>query len=230
MKRYLMILVSSILAGFCITFGATVYLMCLCYGTGEFISRITGAIMFCIGLFTIIHFELWLYTGKIGYALNNKPIYLLECLISFIGNALGSLGLASLIKLTSISSRLQEQAVTVVNAKLNSTWYSIFIMSIMCGVMIYLAVEGHKRCKYSFGKVLFAFMPIILFILAGFEHVVANVTYFTYAGIFNWKSVLYFTLMFFGNGIGSLIFAGLLKVIDRLMPKKEDEKQTEELK
>ncbi len=226
MKRYLMILISSILAGFFITFGATVYLMCLSYGNGQFLSRIVGATMFCIGLFTIIHFELWLYTGKVGYVFNNKPIYLLECLICFIGNALGSIGLSSLIKLTSAGTRLQEQAATIVDSKLNSTWYSIFIMSMLCGVMIYLAVEGHKRCKYSLGKVLFAFMPIILFILAGFEHVVANVTYFTYAGVFNWKALFYFGLMFVGNGLGSIIIDGLLKVVDKLNPKKSEENKT----
>ncbi len=222
MKRILMILVSSILAGFAITFGATVYLMCLNLGNNEFYAKVIGSIMFCIGLFTIIHFDLWLYTGKVGYIFDNKPKYLLELLVSFVGNVLGSLGLSSLIKLTGIGTKLNETATTIVNAKLDSTWYSILIMSMMCGVMIYIAVEGHKRCKYSIGKFIFAFMPIMLFILAGFEHVIANVTYFTYAGIFSWKALLYFFLMFIGNAIGSIVIDGLLKVIKLLMPKEED--------
>lgn len=218
-----MILISGILSGFCITFGATVYLMCLSAGAGEFAAKVTGAVMFCIGLFTIIHFNLWLYTGKIGYALDNKPIYLLDCFISFVGNVVGAIVLPLLISLTTAGSKLQEQATTLVNAKLDAPWYSIFIMSMMCGVMIYLAVEGHKRAKYSIAKFIFAFMPIILFILCGFEHVVANVTYFTYARIFSWKALFYFVLMFFGNAFGSIIFAGLLKAIDRLNPKKVEE-------
>lgn len=222
MKRILMILVSSILAGFAITFGATVYLMCLNLGNNEFYAKAIGAFMFCIGLFTIIHFDLWLYTGKVGYVFDNKPIYLLELLVSFIGNVLGSLGLASLIKLSNIGSKLTETASNVVSAKLDSSWYSILIMSIMCGVMIYIAVEGHKRCKYSIGKFLFAFMPIMLFILVGFEHVIANVTYFTYAGTFSWKVIFYFFLMFIGNAIGSIVFDGLLRVVKLLMPKQEN--------
>lgn len=222
MKRYLMIIVSAILAGFCITLGATVYLMCLSASNGEFIGKIVGSLMFCIGLFTIIHFELWLYTGKIGYALNNKPMFLLDCLICFIGNFIGSFSLASLIKLTSASAKLEEQCIKIVNTKLDSTWYSILIMSMLCGVMIYLAVEGHKRCKYGCGKVLFAFLPIMLFIIDGFEHVVANITYFTYANIFSWKAFLYFIIMFIGNGIGSIIFDGMLKIVDKLKTENKD--------
>lgn len=214
MKRYLMILFSSILAGFCITFGATVYLMCLNISGGEFIGKFIGACMFTIGLFTIIHFNFWLYTGKIGYALDNKPMYLLDCFISFIGNLLGSLSLASLIKVSSIGDKLYTQAAPIVEAKLNSSWYSILIMSMMCGVMIYIAVEGHKRCKYGIGKVLFASMPIILFILCGFEHVVANITYFVYSGSLSWLGVGYFVLMFIGNGLGSIIFDGIIKLVN----------------
>lgn len=214
MKKYLMILFSSILAGFCITFGATVYLMCLNASGGEFVGKFIGACMFTIGLFTIINFNFWLYTGKIGYVLDNKPMYLLDCLICFIGNLIGSFGLSSLIKLTSVGDKLYTQATPIVEAKLNSSWYSILIMSMMCGVMIYLAVEGHKRCKYSIGKVLFATMPIILFILCGFEHVVANITYFTYAGSLNWQGFGYFVLMFFGNALGSIIFDGIIKLVN----------------
>lgn len=216
MKKYLMIIVSSILAGFCITLGATVYLMCLSASNGEFIGKIIGSLMFCIGLFTIIHFELWLYTGKIGYALNNKPMFLLDCVVCFIGNFIGSFSLSSLIKLTSAYPKLEQQCVKIVSSKLDSTWYSILIMSMLCGVMIYLAVEGHKRCKYGCGKVLFAFLPIMLFIIEGFEHVVANITYFTYANVFSWKVLLYFVIMFIGNGLGSIIFDGFLKLINLL--------------
>ena len=228
MKKYLQILISSILSGFCITFGATVYLLSLNYGNGAFGARIAGAFMFCIGLYTIIHFGLWLYTGKVGYILDNKPNYILQVVVCFIGNAIGSMLLSYLIGLTSQGEILKAQATPIVNAKLNASWYSILIMSIMCGIMIYLAVEGHKRAKYNLAKAIFAFMPIILFILAGFEHVVANVTYFMYAGIFSWKALLYFVIMFFGNAIGSLIFDSLLKLVNYLGKEKEVKEEIKE--
>ncbi len=224
MRKYLSIFISSILAGFCITFGATVYLICLHIGKNENLAllKVIGSFMFGIGLFTIIHFKYWLYTGKVGYVLDNKPKYFISLLVCFLGNAVGSMILSGLIGLTGQGEVLRSEALPIVNAKMDSTWYSIFIMSMMCGAMIYLAVEGHKQCPYTLGKVLFAFMPISLFILAGFEHVVANVTYFTYAKVFNFQVVLYFILMFIGNGVGAVILDGMNKLIKYLTKEKKE--------
>lgn len=225
MRKYLSIFVSSILSGFCIAFGATVYLLCLNMGSGTLnagLLKVIGSFMFGIGLFTIIHFGFWLYTGKVGYLLDNKPKYIMSLLVCFLGNTVGSLIIAGLIGLSNQSDALYNQAKSIVDAKMNSTWYSILIMSMMCGVMIYLAVEGHKKCEYTLGKVLFAFMPIALFILAGFEHVVANVTYFTYAKFFSFKALGYFVLMFIGNGLGAVIFDGLIKLLKYFSKPKEN--------
>ena len=49
----------SIIGGFLIGFGGTVYL--------NMDNKIVAAFLFGLGLFTIINFELNLYTGKIGY-------------------------------------------------------------------------------------------------------------------------------------------------------------------
>jgi formate/nitrite transporter FocA (FNT family) len=225
MKRFLMIFISAILSGACITFGATTFVLC---NNGEFISKFAGAFMFCIGLYTIIHFNLWLYTGKVGYVLDNKPKYILEVLTCFIGNVVGGFLLSSLIAQTSIIDILRERCQQLVEIKLNSSWYSILIMSMLCGVMIYLSVEGHKRAKYNLAKTIFAFMPIMLFILCGFEHVIANVTYFTYAGVFSAKALLYFFLMFIGNALGSILFALLLKVIEKLNENKNENIEVKE--
>ncbi len=216
MRKYLSIFLSSILAGCCIAFGATVYLISVNLGSTSTVPNLfkfLGATMFCIGLFTIIHFSLWLYTGKVGYVLDNKPIYLVSLVVCFLGNAIGCFVVSSLMKLTSQGDALKNVASGIVEAKLNSTPLSIFVMSMFCGVMIYLAVEGHKKCEYAIGKVLFAFMPIILFIICGFEHVVANVSYFTYASVFSAKAFGYFCLMFLGNACGSIIFDGLIKAV-----------------
>ena len=74
MKHYLKIFISSLLAGFCIVIGASVYLSLLAT------SKIVGSLLFGFGLFVIINFELHLYTGKVGFILDNKPKYLLDLL------------------------------------------------------------------------------------------------------------------------------------------------------
>ena len=69
LKKYLSIFISSILSGFCITIGASALLSIRAN------SPYLGSALFGIGLFTIIHFKLWLYTGKVGaVSITNLPI------------------------------------------------------------------------------------------------------------------------------------------------------------
>lgn len=219
MREYIKIFISSILAGFCITIGATVFLFCMNQGLG---LKIVGALLFCIGLFTIIHFKFWLYTGKVGVTLDNKPKFLIDLVVCLLGNLLGVVLLASVIKLTRAGEFLQSVSTPIVTVKENDNLLSIFILSILCGVMIYLAVKGHEKSNYSFGKVLFAFLPIVAFILCGYEHVVANAVYYTYAGIFSAKTILLFLIMAIGNGVGAILLDLLIKVVNKLDQKEEN--------
>ncbi len=213
--KYLKIFISSLLAGFCIVFGATCFLICATQGT--FALKLVGSLMFGIGLFTIIHFGLYLYTGKVAYALDNKPSYILDLIVCIIGNLTGVILLSLLLKSTHIiNDNIIALATSLVNSKQSSHWYEILILGSMCGVMIYLAVEGHKVAPYPAGKVLFAFLPISLFILCGFEHVVANACYYTYAGVFSGKVILWFVLMALGNALGSILIHEALKLIKKL--------------
>lgn len=216
LKKYASIFVSSILAGFCITIGASALLSI------REKNVYLGSALFGIGLFTIIHFKLYLYTGKVGFLLDNQPIYFLDLLVCVLGNFLGDFSLAHIIKLTRIEKAIVPQAKILVEDKHNDDWYSIFILACMCGVMIYLAVKGHQKCQYPLGKVLFVYVSVIVFILSGHEHCIANVVYYTYAGQFDAKDFAYLMLMILGNGVGSVIFDGVLKLIDLLEKTGED--------
>lgn len=209
---YLKVLISSIMAGCSIAFGATFYLVLA--SQGVFLLKVLGSFLFGIGLFTIIHFDFWLYTGKVGYIFENKPNYLLKLLISFLGNLIGVIGLSFLIKQTYvINDNIISFCQNLVSIKDHERWFEVFILSFLCGMMIYLAVEGHKRASYPLAKVIFAFFPISLFIICGFEHVIANACYYTYAGSLNWHEILWFLYMGLGNALGSLAFYGMEKLI-----------------
>ena len=69
MKRYTDILLKAILTGFAIGIGGIVNLSCD--------NRYMGAFLFGLGLFVILTFGLMLFTGKVGYAVENKPSYLI---------------------------------------------------------------------------------------------------------------------------------------------------------
>ena len=208
-KKYINVFISSLLAGIMIVIGATIYLMI------KEINVIVGSLFFALGLFTIIHYKLHLYTGKVGFLLDNKKSYLLELLVCLLGNMVGVILLSSMIKLSRIGTSLETICIPMVNLKQNDNLLSIFIMSFMCGIMIYLAVIGHRDSEYPLGKVLFCFLSVSVFILCSFDHCIANAVYYTYAGEFGLKVILYFIVMIIGNGIGSITFDYLLKLYNK---------------
>ncbi|MBE6137929.1 MAG: formate/nitrite transporter family protein [Erysipelotrichaceae bacterium] len=217
MKKYLDIFLSAILSGVCISLGVCVYLSLIAT------AKIIGSLFFGLGLFIIIHFKLHLYTGKVGDVLNHSPKYLFDLLICIIGNFVGVLATTSIMKLTRLNPTLVQEAFKIVETKQADSWYSILILSTLCGVMIYIACKGHEKCEYPLGKVIFCFLAISIFILCGFEHCIANAAYYTLAGIFNLKAFGYFLLMILGNAIGAIFVDGAFKIIEHLRTPKEAE-------
>ena len=90
----------------------------------------------------------------------------------------------------------------IVNAKLNDTPLSIFLLACACGVMMYLAVDGYKKTK----SWLFVILPVMVFILCGFEHCVANMFYFCASDCWSLHAVYYLLIMIAGNAVGAIAF------------------------
>ena len=198
MKDNLKILVRAILARVMISIGGTIYL--------ALDNKMLGAFLFSIGLFAICANGFNLYTGKIGYVIDNKPKYLIELLFTLIGNLIGTVGCGYLLFLSRQGDKLRSTAQAISTIKLNDNLLSIFILSIFCGIIMYLAVDLYKKLT-DFGKYMGIFMGITVFILAGFEHCVANMYYFSAANMWTWKTVLYVLVMIAGNSVGSILLA-----------------------
>ena len=198
MKDNLKILVRAILAGIMISIGGTIYL--------SLENKMLGAFLFSIGLFAICTNGYNLYTGKIGYVIENKIKYLLELLLTLLGNIIGTVSCGYLLSLSRIGTSLREKAQLICEIKLNDNLLSIFILAVFCGIIMYLAVDLYKKLN-DFGKYMGIFLGITVFILAGFEHCVANMYYFSAADMWSWKTVLYVLVMVLGNSIGSIILA-----------------------
>lgn len=96
MKKIIDIFLRSLLTDAAIAIGGTVYLSCP--------NKYLGAFLFGIGLFVILSFGFNLFTGKVGYAVENKPSYLGELGIIWLGNFAGAVLSALLITQTRISS------------------------------------------------------------------------------------------------------------------------------
>ena len=89
------------------------------------------------------------------------------------------------------------------NLKLEKNFIRVFVDSIFCGILIYLAVNIYKEHKSIIG----IFICIPVFILSGFEHCIADAFYFSLTDcLIPLKSLIFTSIVIFGNSVGGLIF------------------------
>ena len=200
-------LIYSILAGACIALGGTVFLMVD--------NNILGSLFFTIGLFTICTFGFNLYTGKVCYALDNKADYILTLVLIWFGNLLGTMIIALLEKFTRTGSKLFENAQALADVKLNDSMISLFILGIFCNVCIYIAVDGFKNNPHELGKYLSLFFGVMVFIICGFEHSVADMYYISMASAWSGHAVLSIIVISLGNAVGGLAIPVCKKLAEK---------------
>ena len=182
------VFIKAILSGFMIAFGCIIYLMCP--------NKMVGSLLFSFGLLTIVCRELYLFTGKIGYI---RQVGIVNILLTILGNFVGTYIIGTTIQLTRLP--IAESVSSVVSTKLNDSIPSLFILSIACGGMMYLAVDSYKKSR----SWLFVILPVVIFILSGFEHSIANMCYFTLANAWEPRTFLLIGVMILGNAVGSWI-------------------------
>lgn len=199
--------IKSVLAGIMIGIGGTIYL--------SIDNKVVGASLFGIGLFMIVIYGFNLYTGKIGYLVDNFNFkYIKMLVITLIGNFIGTFFVGYILKFTRIYSLIHDKAKILVNVKLDDSLISILILAFFCGILMYLAVNTYKENK-DISKYLGVFLGVIVFILCGFEHCIANMYYFSVANIWNLNTLLYLLIMILGNSLGGMLVPLCNKVIKK---------------
>ncbi|MCI7498940.1 MAG: formate/nitrite transporter family protein [Oscillospiraceae bacterium] len=195
MKRVIDVFLRAVMTGFAIGIGGSVYLSCD--------NKYMGAFLFGTGLFVILSFGFNLFTGKVGYAVENKPSYIIDLILIWLGNLTGTAIMGGMILCTRIAS-IGEKAAEICSVKFNDNLLSIFILAIFCGMLMFIAADGFKKIENPVGKMLAVFLPVMAFILSGYEHCIANMFYFTIAKVWSANTVLYLLVMTMGNAVGGM--------------------------
>ena len=197
-------LVSAIIAGMLIGMGGTVYL--------SQSNPVVGSFLFAIGLYTIVAFQLHLFTGKIGYTPFQQPIYIIELAITWFGNLLGTGLTALMVKNSRIGAPLVERVMGITDVKLADNFMSIFLLAIFCGMLMFIAVDCYRNVQGSTLRFIGVFVPVMVFILSGFEHVIANMYYFSLAGAWSTHCIMSIIVMTLGNAVGGMLIPVYLKI------------------
>lgn len=183
----------SICAGASIALGGTVFLACS--------NKIAGAFLFSVGLLTVLIFGFDLFTGKAcNESFIKSPGKL--CLI-WAGNFVGAVLFGLMV---STHGTLLEAAATVTAAKLAKPFYVIIIDGVICEFCIAIAVRGYAKSE-GFGKFLAVILGVMVFILAGAEHCVADMFYLAAAQTTAVVDALIFLVWAtLGNVIGGILW------------------------
>ena len=192
MKKYLGEFLLAVLAGMAIGIGGVIYL--------ALENKIVGSLMFTVGLYTIVLNGLYLFTGKIGYMVNEKAPYIITLVVTWLGNLCGTFLAAKMVAATRMSS-ISEAAANASAVKVSQTLWSALLLAIFCGMLMFIAVDGYKQTKNP----IILFICVSVFILCGFEHCIADMFYFSLAEVWSPKTLLITLVITVGNSIGGML-------------------------
>lgn len=191
-KDYGRIFLLAVLAGGAIGIGGIAYL--------SLSNKVVGALMFTVGLYTICIHGLNLFTGKVGYLAEQPPAYLADLAVIWLGNWLGT-WLAAMGAVHSRIAGISEAAGELCSVKVTDSLASLFLLGIFCGALMYIAVEGYKKT----GNPVILFACVATFILSGFEHCIADMFYFSAAGLWSADTLLRTAVITVANGLGGVL-------------------------
>ena len=192
MMKTLRLFLSALLAGAAIGVGGAVFL--------SVESSALGAVLFSIGLYAICVHGLHLFTGKVGYLVGKSAGYPGVLAVIWAGNYAGT-GLTALALRASRIAPLAARAAALCEVKLGDSLLSLFLLAVFCGLLMFIAVDGYKRTQNP----LILFFCVAVFILCGFEHCIADMFYFSLAGVFTAQSLLRLAVITLGNSAGGVL-------------------------
>lgn len=101
-------------------------------------------------------------------------------IVSFIGNLVGSILAGYMFYLTGLAKGpVGEFIANTAATKMSLPAQELFFRGLFCNILVCLAVWCTFRCKDDVSKLIMIFWCLFIFITAGFEHSVANMTLLT---------------------------------------------------
>lgn len=187
------LLIKAVFAGMMIAFGAAGSSVAAHNVSNVGLSRLTAGVVFPMGLMMVIITGAELFTGDclmgIGVAAKKQSlVQVLKVLVLvYIGNLAGSVLLAAGVygsgQLNYSDGLLGAYTIKVALGKCNLDFGTALVSGILCNILVCAAVMLALCAKDVTGKLLSSFFIILLFVVSGYEHCVANM-YYIPAGLF----------------------------------------------
>lgn len=148
------------------------------------VARLLAGIVFCLGLILVILGGAELFTGNalivMAWAAGKAPLrrMLRVWAIVYVGNFVGAAGTALLVFLSGQyqggQGAVARVTLSLALAKATLPFDQALFLGILCNVLVCLAVWLALGARTTTDKVLAILFPVSAFVVAGFEHSVAN--------------------------------------------------------
>lgn len=177
--------VLGVLAGAFIGLGAMFFTLVMADASlGFAASRVLGGLVFSLGLLLVVVAGAELFTGNnllvmawADGAINTREL-LRNWAVVLVANAVGAIGLALLVHASGHPAMnggaVAEAYVRVATAKCAMPFLQAFISGMLCNALVCLAVWMTFAGRSVVDKAVAIVFPITAFVVAGFEHSVAN--------------------------------------------------------
>lgn len=214
----------AVIAGFFIVVGTVISNLCGVWFAEESIgtAKLLSAASFSAALILIVLLGGELFTGAnfvMGVSLYERKVSPLGVLgvwaLCYIGNLLGIMFICWLIAASGASSELLAKQVTAcLPGKLGASWQLLILKGALCNFLVCTGVYSGFKLKSESGKIIVITLVITTFILAGFEHSIANMATFSLAVFLipgaDISAMLYNLLwVTLGNILGGAVLLGL---------------------
>ena len=238
-QKWYKTLILAVLAGAFIAFGAAA--STAASANADNATLIKG-LVFPVGLILVVVCGAELFTGNcllispaVGRDIKVAGLFK-NWSIVYAGNLLGGVLIAVLVVFSHVQSpAVVEACVQAAAAKSNMGFGDALLRGILCNMLVCLAVWASMASSTTAGKILAVYMPVLAFVVCGFEHSVANMYYLSAglmasaeyairaAGLNIGNALLYCLLpTTIGNIIGGCLIGALYHIVYRTkMPKSE---------
>ncbi len=147
------------------------------------VGKLAAACIFPAGLAMVILAGSELFTGNcmmvIAVAERRLTVkkLLLSWLIVYAGNFVGGVIVSALAVYGGTFAAYYDSLIATAVAKTSLSFGEAFFRGIMCNILVCLGVWMAFASKDAGGKVICLFFPIMVFVLCGYEHCIANMFY-----------------------------------------------------
>ena len=217
----------GIMAGFCIALGYLAFIRITGTAPTEWgsFNNFLGGALFPVGLIALTFVGGELATGNI--------------MVMTLGVLQKKVRVGALCIVGLTEGAFLDKTVAVAQAKIADPPIVAFVSGIGCNIFVCLAVYLGALAKSYLGKMFGLWFPVMVFVVCGFQHVVANAfiipaAIFSQSTTISWWDYLQNTLwVFLGNAVGGSLFMAVPLIFmtkpATVKPRVEKTIQTEEL-